>query len=230
MIPFEQEPAFVLHRKFYKENSYLVDIFSLNHGIFRACARITQKKTHRQTNDYATFRLLHISGQQKGELASLWRAEVQHDFTPKPALLFNAHYLNELLLGLLPLGDAAPVLFQQYLRVLPQADASALRQFEYALLAHLGLIPALAGEAPFYQFDFSGDTAALLPAASGYARENLVALLYGAPNWQHPETRQLLQTLVRFYSGRHLAGRTRQTTLALRHILLNAQTAPQAST
>jgi len=85
MIPLEQEPAFALHRKPYKENNYLIDIFSLNFGLFRASARIQQKKTHRKTNNYAPFLLLQISGQRKGELASLWQAEVQYDFTPRPA-------------------------------------------------------------------------------------------------------------------------------------------------
>ena len=129
MIPLEQEPAFALHRKPYKENKYLIYIFSLNFGLFRASARIQQKKTHRKTNNYAPFLLLQISGQRKGELASLWQADVQYDFTPRPARLLHAHYLNEILLGLLPPDDPAPTVFHQYLLALQRVDALALRQF-----------------------------------------------------------------------------------------------------
>ena len=200
MIPLEQEPAFALHRKPYKENNYLIDIFSLNFGLFRASARIQQKKTHRKTNNYAPFLLLQISGQRKGELAGLWQAEVQYDFTPRPARLLHAHYLNEILLGLLQ-GVAAP----------------ALRQFEYTLLTYLGLLPEVAHCAEFYQLDFNDDIAILRPDSRGYNGQNLERLLHHDPDWQNPETRQLLQSLIHFYSQRRAD--TKRTAVALRQLL-----------
>ena len=206
MIPLEQEPAFALHRKPYKENNYLIDIFSLNFGLFRASARIQQKKTHRKTNNYAPFLLLQISGQRKGELASLWQAEVQH-----------AHYLNEILLGLLPPDDPVPTVFHQYLLALQRVDAPALRQFEYTLLTHLGLLPEVAHYAEFYRLDFNDDIAILRPDSRGYNGQNLERLLHHDPDWQNPETRQLLQSLIHFYSQRRAD--TKRTAVALRQLL-----------
>ena len=217
MIPLEQEPAFALHRKPYKENNYLIDIFSLNFGLFRASARIQQKKTHRKTNNYAPFLLLQISGQRKGELASLWQAEVQYDFTPRPARLLHAHYLNEILLGLLPPDDPAPTVFHQYLLALQRVDASALRQVEYTLLTHLGLLPEVAHYAEFYRLDFTEEIAVLQPDSRGYSSQNIERLLHHDPDWQNPETRQLLQSLIHFYSQRRAD--TKRTAVALRQLL-----------
>ena len=217
MIPLEQEPAFALHRRPYRENHYLIDIFALNLGLFRIAARIQNTKTHRKTNNYSPFLLLHISGQRKGELASVWQAEVQCDFTPKPAQLLNAHYLNEIVLGLLPPDEPAPAVFQQYLLSLQQTDGLALRQFEHTLLTHLGLLPEIEQDAGFYRLELTDDIAILRPASRGYSRENLTRLLYKRPDWQHPETRQLLQVLVRFYS--HRRADTKKTAIARRQLL-----------
>lgn len=217
MIPLEQEPAFALHRKPYKENNYLIDIFSLNFGLFRASARIQQKKTHRKTRNYAPFLLLQISGQRKGELASLWQAEVQYDFTPCPARLLHAHYLNEILLGLLPPDDPAPAVFHQYLLALQRVDASALRQVEYILLTHLGLLPEAAHHAEFYRLDFTDEIAVLRPDSHGYSGQNIERLLHHDPDWQNPETRQLLQSLIHFYS--HRRADTKRTAVALQQLL-----------
>jgi recombination protein O C terminal len=217
MIPFENEPAFVLYRRPYKENNYLIDIFTLNLGFFCIIARIQNTKTHRKTNSYSPFCLLHISGHRKGELASVWQAEVQYDFTPKPAQLLSAHYLNETLLGLLPPDEPAPAVFHQYLLALQQTSGLALRQFEHTLLIYLGLLPEIEQDADFYHLDLSGDTATLRPASRGYSRQNLTRLLSEHPDWQHPETRQLLQSLVRFYS--HRRAETKKTAIALRQLL-----------
>ena len=218
MIHIEQEPAFVLHRRPYKENHYLIDVLSVHYVCFRASVRIPQQRTHRQTHIYAPFHLLALSGQRKGELASLWQAEIQGSFIPPAGQpLLNAHYLNEILLGLLPMDDPAPQLFYQYAQALQSPDASALRRFEYALLMHLGLLPEMQGHAPYYSLDSSGDTAVLCAAAQGYRREILQGLLQGDPDWSHPDTRHLLQRLVHLYSQRR--ANTRKTTIALKQLL-----------
>ena len=148
----------------------------------------------------------------------MWQAEVQGSFIPPAGQpLLNAHYLNEILLGLLPMDDPTPQLFYQYAQALQSPDASALRRFEYALLMHLGLLPEMQGHAPYYSLDSSGDTAVLCAAAQGYRREILLGLLQGAPDWSHPDTRHLLQRLVHLYSQRR--ANTRKTTIALKQLL-----------
>ena len=219
MIQIEQEPAFILHRSPYKENHYLIDVFSAHCGRFRACVRIPRQRTHRQTNAYAPFHLLLVSGQRKGELASLWRAEMQGCFCPPAGqLALNAYYLNEILLGLLPLDDPVPQLFYQYAKALQTLDTAALRCFEYALLAYTGLLPDMQGDSAFYSLDMEGGgNAVLRPATRGYRREALQALLRGKPDWEDPDARHLLQRLVHMHSQRR--ANTRKTAVALRQLL-----------
>ena len=121
-----------------------------------------------------------------------------------------------------PVGAAAPrrtssCCIHQYLLALQQTSGLALRQFEHTLLIYLGLLPEIEQDADFYHLDLSGDTATLRPASRGYSRQNLTRLLSEHPDWQHPETRQLLQSLVRFYS--HHRAETKKTAIALRQLL-----------
>jgi DNA repair protein RecO (recombination protein O) len=68
---------------------------------------------------------------------------------PRGAGLLAGYYLNELLLRLLPRGQAHPVLFDAYaialhgLALSPEAPETWLRAFELALLADLGWLPQL---------------------------------------------------------------------------------------
>ena len=217
MLHFDQEPAFFLHRQPYKENGYLIDIFTLNYGFFCAHAYIPQGKTYRKTNNYAPFRLFSFSGQRKGEFASVRQVVLQYDLTPAPARLLNAHYLNEILLGLLPFDEPAPSVFIQYLHSLQQTDESALRRLEYALLAHLGLFPEITQEASFYQLDFKGNDVIFVPSASGYGKGSVEQLSSGVTDWESPEIRKLLQSLVRFHSGRR--AHTKESAAALKSLL-----------
>ena len=56
MIPLEQEPAFALHRKPYKENNYLIDIFSLTLDFF-VPAHVQQKKNAQKNKQLRSFSL-----------------------------------------------------------------------------------------------------------------------------------------------------------------------------
>ena len=64
--------------------------------------------------------------------------------------LFSGFYLNELLMKLLPRGDAHPVLFDAYAGTLPVLSAgedaltqAALRAFELVLWREIGVLPQL---------------------------------------------------------------------------------------
>lgn len=220
MIHIEQEPSFVLRRENYKENSYLLDVFGLNLGYFRACARIPQHQTYRQTNSYALFSLLHLTGRRKGELANFWQSDIQCNFLPQVGKDFlNYMYLNEIILTLLPLDDPAPELFYQYLCALQHPTAPALRHFEFALLKHIGLLPDILGKDAFYKLDCSKGVAVLCPAQQGYSRDVLEALFEGEPDWSHPQTRHLLQNLIKFYSQRRTNTNTRKIALSLKNLL-----------
>ena len=139
------EPIFILHRKKFKDNSYIVDIFSKNYGKIKAISRsISRQKKHLMQ----PFVPLYASWVQKNDLATLNAIEPNgrsHDFQPKA--LMSAFYLNEILIRAITANDPHPRLFSDYASALTNlATASylesgpeaSLRIFEKQLLEEVG--------------------------------------------------------------------------------------------
>ena len=150
----EQQPAFVLHERPYRETSLLVEAYTRDHGRVGLVARGV--RTARPRIARATLAPLQpvvLSWSGRGELATLTAAEpVGRALRPEGEALLGALYLNELLVRLLPRGDAHPELFARYgacLEALADHDTPAwtLRRFERDALAELGYALELAHEA-----------------------------------------------------------------------------------
>ena len=134
-------PAYILHRKPYRESSYLVDLFTEEHGKIRGITRGMgkQKKAFIQP-----FTPLLVSWNATRELVSITQIEAS---TPPPHLLGKplicAFYLNELLAKTTTYGDPQPELFSIYTKTLEALATEpsytiALRQFEKLLLDAIG--------------------------------------------------------------------------------------------
>ncbi len=139
----EASPAFVLHRRPYRETSLLLELITPDHGRLGAVARGARAPKSRLRGHLQPFLPLHCDWVARGELATLTGAEAQGPplLLRPPATLYGL-YLNELLLRLLPRRDPQPDLFQRYAHTLahlagPEPEA-ALRLFERDLLALLG--------------------------------------------------------------------------------------------
>ena len=142
----ENEPAFVLHRRPYRETSLLLDLFTLNEGRVALVA----KGAHRPKNPWKAqlqpFQPLLVNWQGRGELKTLTDANTR----PAPTLsgqnrLYCGFYLNELVQRLVPEQEPVPELFAAYLEALNllQSGAEAdieqgLRVFELQLVTTLG--------------------------------------------------------------------------------------------
>lgn len=216
MLQFDREPAFILKRTPYKENQYLLDLYSLNHGKLRAVARIGKQKTHRETESLAPFRELHISGRQKGELANLWHSDTirSYPITGKDWLI--AYYLNELLL-LYAAPQADPALYQRYKQCLNAPEHRHLRHMEWYLIRELGLIPERSTEAPFYRLSAQDGWLMLEASKQGFAHELVSALEDGDIPLTHPQLKHYLQTLLSHH-GKHSL-RSKSTAQALMQLL-----------
>ncbi len=141
------QPAFVLHRRPYRDNSALVDVFTLNTGRIACVARgvFTSKKGRSAL--LQSLQPLHLAAVGKGGLLTISSVEAA-----SPAILlsnqalFCAYYLNELLLYLLPEREPFPELFAYYGQALEhlagQDIQSVLRAFELRLLHALGQSPS----------------------------------------------------------------------------------------
>ena len=148
----EQQPAYVLHSRPWRESSVIADLFTLNQGRVSVIVQGAQKTQGKQPAKRALvqpFTPLMVSFTGRGEL----RTSVQLDGAGAPLnivgnSLYSGLYVNELLLKLLALDDPYPNLFAYYQSLLNQlADKAGieqcLRPFEVHLMDELGYHMAL---------------------------------------------------------------------------------------
>jgi DNA repair protein RecO (recombination protein O) len=150
MTKVDLTPAFLIHRRAFKDTSLLLDFLTLEHGKIRLVGRgLRKSKTSIQV-----FQQLKISYRGKGELKSLSHWET-HDVPRRlrgENLIFGI-YANELISRLLLEGDPHPELFEIYKRFVANLSTInvensqwLLRLFETNLLQELG-----------YGVDFTSD-------------------------------------------------------------------------
>jgi len=170
------QEGFVLHSRQYRESSVILELFTSNEGRVAAVAKgMRGDKARRGLSAPFQKVSLKLGGRRRGGLGNL-----EHIEAAGPAIiltqlpLFCGYYVNELMLKLLLAGEASETLFAGYERVLnalssvkpTQRDALevCLREFEFALLAELGIaldfsrlsgpdIPVAAAEMYWIAFD-----------------------------------------------------------------------------
>jgi DNA repair protein RecO (recombination protein O) len=141
----EQQPAFVLHARPYRETSMLVECLSRDHGRIGVVARgVRNERARMQRAQLEPFQRLELDLLLKGELATLRSAEPAG--TPL-RLVGDAGlaglYLNELVVRLTGRQDPNHELFDHYERTLGRMAggeplAWTLRRFERDMLDALG--------------------------------------------------------------------------------------------
>ena len=150
MAKVDLTPAFLIHRRTFKDTSLLLDFLTLEHGRIRLVGRgLRNSKTQIQV-----FQHLKISYSGKGDLKSLTNWEA--DDTPRQLKgdnLILGMYVNELISRLLHDQDPHFELFEIYksfvenlATINPLSSHWLLRLFEHNLLQELG-----------YGVDFSQD-------------------------------------------------------------------------
>ena len=141
----EQQPAFVLHGRAYRETSLLLDCFTRDHGRIGLIARGVRKEKSRLPRALLQpLTPVSLAWSGTGELATLTAVEARADrlvFVGEPLLC--GLYLNELLLRFTVRQDAHAELFAAYAQTLVrlasgEAPAWTLRRFERDLLEYLG--------------------------------------------------------------------------------------------
>ncbi len=147
------QPAFVLHRRPYRNTSLLLDVLSRDYGRLGLVARGAAAPRSRLKGLLQAFSPLLLSWAGDGELATLSSGEE----AGRPVALWHHRalaglYVNELLVRLLPRRDALPALFDAYAALLAELatganEEPALRYFEKRLLEELGYGLSLDREA-----------------------------------------------------------------------------------
>jgi DNA repair protein RecO (recombination protein O) len=236
------DPAFVLHARPWRETSLIVDVLSRHHGRVALIARGARRQTSSIKTRLVPFQPLSLSWFGKSQLRTLHAAEWQGG-----GLMLRGHalmcgfYLNELLLRLLPEGDAHASLFDLYAATLTALNAAGevepvLRRFELDLLSELGYAQPLGhladgGElepARRYSYAMNHGVVALLREEAGYRGKTLLDLANG--DLSDPATlaegKMLMRALLAHYLGdKPLA--TRQLLIDLQHLHLQPLDLPK---
>ena len=140
----QQEPAYVLHRRPWRETSLMVDVFSLNAGRVTVIARGANSAKSPLKAQLQPFQPLLLDWVGRSDLKTL----TQTDVRPGPTLtrthaLYSGLYVNELLQRTLPMADPNPSLFAAYIDLLGQLSETTdvepvLRRFEKTFAGELG--------------------------------------------------------------------------------------------
>lgn len=141
----DDEPAFVLHARAWRETSLLVEVLTEQHGRLGLLARgVSSPRSQALRAALQPLQWIRLSAVQRGELAQLRQAEAL-DAAPRLTgdAMLAGFYVNELLLRLAPRQDPVPELYDAYGAVrqrLAQSESLAwtLRRFERDLLEALG--------------------------------------------------------------------------------------------
>ncbi len=147
------QPAFILHRRPYRNTSLLLEVLSREQGRLGLVARGAVGPRSRLKGLLQAFAPLLLSWSGAGDLATLIGAEEEKQPAPlPPGRVLAGLYVNELLVRLLPRLDPQPGLFDAYETLLTELATLAdeeppLRRFEKRLLEELGYGLSLECEA-----------------------------------------------------------------------------------
>lgn len=155
MVAMEQQPAYVLHSRPWRETSVIADLLTLHSGRVAVIIKGARKAHGKQPALRALvqpFTPLMVAFTGRAEL----RTATSLDAAGPPLSLQGKHlysgfYANELLLKLLAADDAHPVLFAYYQTLLENLSTNntlelSLRAFEVHLMDELGYHVALDTE------------------------------------------------------------------------------------
>ncbi len=138
-----QDLAYVLHRRPYRETSFLVDFFTQQHGVVAAVCRGVRTNKHSRTLE--CFQPFWIEYDNRHNLATLYQWEISRNSSIllEGTRLFCGLYLNELLVRLLGKHDPYPEVFEVYQKTLEDLSREkhfekTLRLFELYLLQETG--------------------------------------------------------------------------------------------
>ena len=160
----QQEPAYVIHRRPWRETALLVDLFTLNHGRMSLVARGANSAKSPLKAQLQPFQPLLVDWTGRSDLKTLVQLEVRSAPLLRQTLsLYSGLYINELLQRVLPVADPYPTLFASYIDTL-QPDwpgrlcdlEPLLRRFEREFCSALG-----------YDFAWDQATDTGLPVSAG---------------------------------------------------------------
>ena len=218
----QQQPAYILHHRPFRDSSQILDILSEDHGKLALVARGSRGAKSRLKGILRPFMPLSLSWVQRSDLGTLTGAEVRG--APLRLVgdaLLSGYYVNELLLYLLHRHDPQPAVFSVYektIQALAATDnvAFCLRQFEIELLRQLGYAMNFDHEfgssdplqaAQHYEYRFEQGPVAVQRDNGPMVFTGAELTAIGEQKFDDPQILKLAGRLLREVIGFHLDGK-----------------------
>jgi len=243
----QQQPAYVLHHRPFRDTSQLLAVISREHGKVTLVARGSRSAKSRLRGILRPFQALRLSWFLRSDLGTLTGAEI--DAPPLPLdgdALLSAYYVNELVLNFLHRHDPQPEIFDAYaqtIEALSRSDqvAANLRVFEMELLRLLGYALNLEYEAHhhepveeqrFYEYRVEQGPVGVSRSEGPMIFAGARLRDIGASKFDDPAVLRDAGRLLREVIRHHLDGRelkSRKVLLDLHRARMPAKPSPEAS-
>ncbi|WP_440874384.1 DNA repair protein RecO [Thalassotalea sp. PLHSN55] len=213
---FNEQAAFLLHSRPYREHQVIVELLTEHDGKVAAISYLGRTPKSNKKGLLQPFLPLTVLLKGKGNLKNLSRVEAQQKSYPLTGnFLYSGFYLNELLVRLLGEHISCNGLFEQYNKSIQglanqQPIEQILRQFEAFLLDELGLCfdysPLFSQQAKrFYYLPEQGFVPVLESSSQpSYLTEHLQAIAQS--NFDSPEVLLSYKLLMRQVINHLLGG------------------------
>jgi DNA repair protein RecO (recombination protein O) len=229
----QQQPAFILHHRPFRDTSQILDILSREYGKLALVARGSRGSRSRLKGILRPFVPLEMSWVQKTDLGTLVGAEVcgAPSGLTGDALLCG-YYVNELLMQFLHRHDPQPEVFDLYARTLAALAVAAnvaacLRLFEIELLREVGYALNLdqdsATHAPLdegghYEYRMEQGAVRVSRAEGPLVFSGAALLAIDRGELDRPEVLRAANRLLREVIDFHLGGKELKTRKVLKDI------------
>lgn len=218
----QQQPAYVLHHRPFRDTSQILDLVTRDHGKIAVVARGSRRAKSRLAGLLRPFLPLSVSWVARGDLGTLTGAEAAG---PPAGIhgdsMLAAFYVNELLLHFLHRHDPQPEIFGLYADVVSRLGSSAelatcLRSFELGLLGLLGYAPSFAPETAadaqlesqrYYEYRIEQGPVPVARSEGQMVFKGDVLLSIQAQEFENPETLRAANRLLRQVINYHLGGK-----------------------
>ncbi|MGI9223755.1 MAG: DNA repair protein RecO [Woeseiaceae bacterium] len=218
----QQQPAFVLHHRPFRDSSQILDILTRDHGKIALVARGSRGAKSRLRGVLRPFLPLRISWVARTDLGTLTGAEA----AGLPAglrgdAMLSAYYVNELLINFLHRHDPQSEIFELYANTLEalctcEAVASVLRSFEIELLGLLGYALSIEHEsgthqvldpAGNYEYRMEQGAVAVSRSSGPMVFSGTLLSAIHAQRFEDPDVRRAAGRLLREVISHHLGGK-----------------------
>jgi len=218
----QQQPAYVLHHRPFRDSSQILDIVTRDHGKIAVVARGSRGSKSRLAGILRPFLPLRVSWVARSDLGTLTGA----DTAGAPSglrgdAMLSAYYVNELLLNFLHRHDPQPEIYGLYKQTIDALSAHAeiapcLRSFEIELLSLLGYAVNFEHESGTHQdldpeqsYEYRVEQGAVAVSRSSgpmvFTGATLLAI--NAQRFEEPPVLRSASRLLREVIAHHLGGK-----------------------